>query len=102
MVAVNDLKRQQAAYQHSESDLNDWGRTLLARGQKTKALDVFELNAALHPESANVFESLAEAYEADGQTVLAIKNYQHSLALNSGNIDAVNHLNKLRRTNPPK
>jgi pimeloyl-ACP methyl ester carboxylesterase len=102
VVAVNEMKRQQAAYQHSESDLNGWGRTLLDQGQTNKAIDVFELSAVLHPQSANAFESLAEAYEADGQTTLAIKNYERSLELNSGNVSAVQHLEKLRPTKPRK
>jgi pimeloyl-ACP methyl ester carboxylesterase len=97
VVAANAMKRRQAAYQHSEHDLNDWGYTLLHHGQKHDAIAVFALNAALHPTSANVFDSLAEAYEADGQTALAIKNYEHSLELNSANVNAVNHLKTLRR-----
>jgi pimeloyl-ACP methyl ester carboxylesterase len=97
IVAVNEMKRRQAAYLHSEDDLNGWGYTLLHQGQRKEAIEVFALNAALHPESANAFDSLAEAYEADGQTTLAIKNYEHSLALNARNVNAVNHLKELRR-----
>lgn len=102
IVAVNEMKRRQAAYQHSEDDLNAWGYALLTQGQRKKAIEVFALNAALHPESANVFDSLAEAYQADGQTILAIKNYEHSLALNPGNINAIDHLKDLRRPKPRK
>ena len=97
IVAANDMKRRQAAYQHSERDLNSWGYALLGQGQKKKAIEVLALNATLHPESANVFDSLAEAYEADGQTTLAIKNYERSLELNPGNVNAVTHLKQLRR-----
>jgi pimeloyl-ACP methyl ester carboxylesterase len=96
LVAVNEMKRQQTAHQHSEDDLNGWGYTFLHQGQKKEAIEVFELNAALHPESANVFDSLAEAYAADGQTTLAIKNYEHSLELNPGNVNAASHLKALR------
>ena len=102
IVAVNEMKRRQTADQHSERELNDWGYTLLHQGQTNTAIEVFELNAALYPESANVFDSLAEAYEADGQMALAIKNYEHSLELNSGNVNAANHLKQLRQTTPRK
>ena len=95
--AANDMMREQATYQRSESILNSWAYTFLERGEKATAIDVLKLNTALHPDNWKVFESLAEAYEADGQTTLAIKNYEHSLALNSGNVTATNHLEKLRR-----
>jgi pimeloyl-ACP methyl ester carboxylesterase len=100
--AVNDMMRQQTANQRSESILNSWGHAFLARGETRTAIDVFKLNTALHPDSWHVFDSLAEAYEADRQTTLAIKNYEHSLALNSGNVNAAKHLDTLRRMNARK
>ncbi len=96
MVAVNDMKRRQAAYQHSEADLDAWGYTLLRQGEKKKAIDVLTLNAALHPESADAFDRLGQAYESAGQTALAIKNYEHALQLNAGNRNAATRLEALR------
>jgi len=97
--AANQTKRQQVAYQHSELDLNSWGYALLGQGETTKAIEVFRLNATLHPESADVFAALAEAYEAIGQKELAISNYKYSLKLNPGNKNAEEHLKKLSSPN---
>lgn len=93
--AANDTKRQQLAYQNSEIDLRPWGYALLGQGETKKAIEVFKLNATLHPESADVFVALGEAYEATGDRGLAISNYKYSLKLNPANTDALEHLKKL-------
>ncbi len=98
IAAANDLMRQRTAYQHSESILKSWGLTLLERGDKRTAIEVFKLNTVLHPQSSNAFDNLAEAYEADGQTTLAIKTYERSLALDPRNANAASHLENLRHT----
>ncbi len=41
-----------------------------------EAIDVFKKNIANYPRSANVFDSLAEAYEKNGQTANARENYE--------------------------
>jgi hypothetical protein len=93
--SVNEMKKQEAKCRHSEDDLNSWAYSLLRQGEKKKALEVFKLNTLLHPESANVYDSEAEAYEAMGDTATAIKDYQRSLELNPGNKNAKEHLKKL-------
>ena len=57
---------------------------------------MFSQNAADHPESWNVHDSLGEALAADGQTALAIKAYERSLELNPGNTGGADALKKLR------
>ena len=42
---------------------------------------MFELNVRQYPEASNPYDSLGEAYAADGQVQLAITNYEKSLAL---------------------
>lgn len=64
-------------------------------GKKREALEIFELNAFLHPRSANVYDSLAEAFEANGERELAVKNYKRSLELDPRNTNAVRHLKRL-------
>lgn len=59
------------------------------------AISIFKLSTEEFPESANVWDSLAEAYMKAGQTQLAITNYGKSLELNPTNTHAVNMLNKL-------
>jgi len=40
---------------------------------------VFKRNAELYPASANVYDSLADGYEADGKLDLATKNTQKAV-----------------------
>jgi hypothetical protein len=57
---------------------------------------VFKLNVTLFPESWNVFDSLGEAYAADGNKELAIKNYERSIELNPKNDSGIATLKKLK------
>ncbi len=54
-------------------DLHQYGRELLGRGEKEKALKVFELNAAKHPGVWPVNVGLARGYAAVGRTQDALK-----------------------------
>jgi CubicO group peptidase (beta-lactamase class C family) len=79
-----------------EETMNRIGYVLL-RGKKVKdAIEVFSQNAADHPDSWNVHDSLGEALGADGQTALAIKAYERSLELNPSNTGGAEALKKLR------
>ena len=92
---VNRDRKREVQFRHSMDDLNSWGSSLLQQGKKEKAIEVFKLNVLLYPERANVYESLAQAYEAAGHKDLAIKNYKRSLELSPGNTNAEDHLKKL-------
>jgi CubicO group peptidase (beta-lactamase class C family) len=79
-----------------EQTMNRVGYSLL-RGKKVKdAIEVFKQNVADHPESWNVFDSLGEAYAADGNAALAIQAYETSLKLNPDNTGGAEALTKLR------
>ena len=77
--ALNEQKRQEAQYRHSENDLNDWGYALLKSNDKVRALEVFKLNADLYPHSANVYDSLGDCYESVGDRERAVAAYQRAL-----------------------
>jgi tetratricopeptide (TPR) repeat protein len=62
----------------SEESLNQLGYDLLGKQPKL-AIEVFELNTALYPESGNAFDSLAEAYLAAGKKSEARKCYAKAL-----------------------
>src|SRR4030095_3257323 len=81
----------------SESSLNDVGYSLLQQNKVAEALTVFKVNVALYPQSANAYDSLAEAYMASGEKPLAIANYKKSLELNPQNTNAVGMLKKLEK-----
>lgn len=90
------FKKQSGLASPSEDDLNVWGYRLLGAGMKTQAIAVLSLTARLYPDSFNVYDSLAEAYEAAGDTDLAVKNYRRSLELNAKNTHAMDRLHVLR------
>jgi len=92
----NELKEKDPDFRPPETYLNDWAyRMLNGGGKKKEALEIFKLNVFLYPDSANVYDSLAEAFEANGRPDLAIKNYKRSLELDAGNRNAVRQLKRL-------
>jgi CubicO group peptidase (beta-lactamase class C family) len=93
--AVNGLKMRDSNFELVENDLNELGFILLRQEEKKKAIEIFKLNLSLYPDSANAFDSLAEAYEADGDYTLAIRNYKQCLLLNPKNDYAAEHIKKL-------
>jgi CubicO group peptidase (beta-lactamase class C family) len=78
-----------------EPELNRLGYHLLSRDATMSAIEVFRLNVAAFPRSANVYDSLGEAYLVRGDTSLAIANYRKSLELDPGNSNAGDILKRL-------
>jgi tetratricopeptide (TPR) repeat protein len=76
--------------------MNRVGYRLLERKRFKEAIEVFKLNVEDFPKSANVYDSLGEAYMVSGDKELAIQNYQRSIELNPDNGNAVEMLKKLR------
>ncbi|MEW6020892.1 MAG: dienelactone hydrolase family protein [Pseudomonadota bacterium] len=71
-----------------EGELNDWGYQLLNRAQPRQAIHIFKLAAFLYADSANAYDSLADAYEQAGDKAAAAENYRHSLRLDPNNKNA--------------
>ena len=65
----------------AESELNALGYRLLRRKQVNEAIEVLKLNVETYPQSANVYDSLGEAYMVRGDKEKAIENYQKALAI---------------------
>lgn len=66
-----------------ENILNVMGYNLMRKDDLKLALQVFQLNTELYPESYNVYDSYGEALLKNGDRDEAIKNYRQSLILNS-------------------
>jgi CubicO group peptidase (beta-lactamase class C family) len=81
---------------HAEGALNELGYSLLYSGHEKDAIRVFQQNVQEYPQSANVYDSLGEAYMKAGEKDLAIANYEKSLQLDPKNQNAVDQLKKLR------
>jgi len=80
----------------SESDMNNFGYSLLRKKQVNEAIEVFKLNVEAYPQSANVYDSLGEAYLLRGDKEKAIENYQKSLELDPKSENAKEVLKKLK------
>ena len=48
-----------------EQQLNTYGYQLLAEGKKKEAIEIFHINVKRYPDSWNVYDSLADAYDQD-------------------------------------
>ena len=64
----------------SEGNLNRVGYEMLLAKEYETAVAVFQLNVEFHPTSANVYDSLAEAYMTSGNDEKAVEFYQKALA----------------------
>ena len=81
----------------AEARLNNLGYSLLQQKKIAEAIGVFKVNVELYPQSANAYDSLGEAYMANGDKELAITSYKKSLELNPQNSNAVAMLKKLEQ-----
>lgn len=90
------MRQRPAEYSLSESEMNALGYYLLnARAAVDAAVAVFQLNAEAFPKSANVHDSLGEAYLASGDKERAARSYRRSLELDPNNKNAQDVLRKL-------
>ena len=72
-----------------------WSKVNFKR-ETNNAIEWLKANVANYPDSPNVYASLAEAYEIQGEKQLAIQNYQKSLELDRENRDAARRLRRLK------
>lgn len=87
--------RDRGAYDFSERPLNAFGYRLLGEEDLDGAIAVFRLNVEEHPDSGNVYDSLAEAYLESGRRELAEIFYRKSLELDPENQNALDQLQEL-------
>ena len=64
-----------------EGMLNQRGYQALLGKKVAKAIRIFQANVKFHPDSANVYDSLGEAYEADAKLDLALQNYKKAVEI---------------------
>lgn len=83
------------AYDFGDRALNGFGYEVLRNNDTDGAIKVFKMNAEAFPESANVWDSLAEAYMKAGDMMQAKKYYQKSLELDPLNQNAKEMLKKI-------
>lgn len=87
------------AYLETEAEVNQLGYNLMGTNRPDdldKAIELFKLNVEAHPRSANVYDSLAEAYLKKGNKELAIKFYQRALEVDPNFASSVEALRQLK------
>src|SRR6185436_1492795 len=62
-----------------ERTLNAAGYAMIGEGRNADALEIFKLNVRAYPQSANVYDSLAEAYLESGDKTSAARWYRETL-----------------------
>ena len=67
--------------------INQMGYQSLFAGRSDEAIAIFKTNVERYPDSANVYDSLAEAYERSGQLELAAPLYEKAQTLGQRNQD---------------
>ena len=86
-----------ASYNFDEGELNSLGYRLIRTKRIDYAIRIFQVNVEAYPRSANVYDSLGEAYMDNGDIAPAIANYEKSLQLKPKNANAKAMLQKLNR-----
>jgi CubicO group peptidase (beta-lactamase class C family) len=79
----------------NERSLNRLAYKYLRKNRLKVAIQVFELNTKLFPESSNTYDGLGEAYFNDKQYNSSKRHYQKSLELNPKNENAIMMLNNI-------
>ena len=72
-----------------EGTVNRLGYWYLGQEQVQEAIATFKRNVEVYPGSANVYDSLGDAYDAAGELELAEQNYAKAVEL----AEAINHAN---------
>jgi uncharacterized protein len=70
-----------------ESLVNNLGYQVMGSGKMDEAIAIFKTNVERYPNSANVYDSLAEAYEKSGKLDLAKTNYEKAVQFGQKNND---------------
>jgi tetratricopeptide (TPR) repeat protein len=87
--AEADQMMKDAIAQASESDIINYSYSLINLGLHDKAINVLTSNTARFPKSANIFDSMGEAYALKGDKPNAIKSFKKALSMNpSANVKA--------------
>jgi CubicO group peptidase (beta-lactamase class C family) len=88
LAAFNMHKTDSANYYLSEQEMNMLGLQMFYNGYQPPGLEALRLNTVLFPNSANVYDSYAEALKHIGKKKEALLMFRKSLDLNPGNQSA--------------
>jgi CubicO group peptidase (beta-lactamase class C family) len=98
-----DLRKENPGAQEiSEAALNRYGYELLAEGEYDRSIAILTLNTEFYPESANCYDSLAEAYMTKGDKERAIELYRKALETLDRFPEANKRYERLRESIPQR
>jgi tetratricopeptide (TPR) repeat protein len=92
------MQKNKSDFKLDEGTVNSWGQSLIAGGHLPEAIDVLKLNVKNHPDSADAYGNLGEAYAKAGEKQLAIDNLKKALEKDPNNEDAKKKLKELGET----
>jgi len=92
----NELKKSHPS-EINEGTLNNLGYNLIGNKRIQDAVEIFKLNVKIHPDYANGYDSLGEAYLGIGEKDLAIRAYKKALELDPGLRSSKDALEKLTK-----
>jgi predicted alpha/beta superfamily hydrolase len=75
------LKKYGIKTELNEAVINNIGYQLLQTENIDKAIEVFEYNVDMYPNSSNVYDSLGDGYDAKGLRNKALKNYRKAVKI---------------------
>ena len=67
-----------------EAVINQLGYQYLRQDEPPMAIETFKVNVERFPESANVYDSLGDAYYTAGESDLALENYERAYRMTEG------------------
>ena len=80
----------------SEAAMNRFGYALIEKQRVADAIEIFKLNVEAYPKSANVYDSLGDAYQAAGRKEEAIKSYEKALTIDPNYSSSLENLRRLK------
>ncbi|MCK5028605.1 MAG: FKBP-type peptidyl-prolyl cis-trans isomerase [Bacteroidales bacterium] len=90
-----ELEKENDVYNFRADQLNGLGYKLINEKKPDIAKVVLQLNAKMHPDDFNVWDSLGEIYMILGENTKAVESYRKSLELYSGNTNAEEMIQKI-------
>jgi tetratricopeptide (TPR) repeat protein len=93
-LCLAESKKKDHEYNISEIAINTLGYNLIKEKKIKEALELFEINTELYPNSSNVFDSYGECLLLMGKEKEGMAAYKKSLELDPENTNADNVLKK--------
>jgi tetratricopeptide (TPR) repeat protein len=91
-----DMAASSPGFSLSPLNLNSWGYQHLRGKNPRAAVELFKLATYIEPKFGNAFDSEGEAYEALGETALAIAAYEKAVAVDKKQSNAIARIKELR------